>query len=193
VNPDLVVKIGGGLLAQAGRLDAVLAEIALVSQGVPLLVVPGGGPFADAVRDVDRKLGLSDDAAHWMAVLAMDQYAHLIASRLVGGVLVTEPGEIGRALDGGSIPVLAPYSWLRRADPLPHSWDVTSDSIAAWVSGQVGARRLVLVKPAGAADDELTDAYFRQTLPDELESEIVPADRIEVWAAALSAARVVGP
>ena len=187
MNVDLVVKIGGGLLVQTGRLDAVLAEIALVSKGVPLLVVPGGGPFADAVRDVDRRLQLSDDAAHWMAVLAMDQYAQLIASRLEGGVLITDPGEIAPALDGGSIPVLAPYRWLRDVDPLPHDWQVTSDSIAAWVAGQVGARRLVLVKPAGAAGDDLVDAYFRQALPDGVESEIVTADRIDAWGASVRA------
>ena len=31
-------------------------------------------------------------------------------------------------------------------DALPASWEVTSDSIAAWVADQVGAGRLVLVK-----------------------------------------------
>lgn len=187
MNCDLVVKIGGGLLTQAGHLDAVLSEIALVREHVALLVVPGGGPFADAVRDIDRKLGLSDDAAHWMAVLATDQYAHLIASRLEGGVVVTDPGKIAAALDGGSIPVLAPYRWLRDVDPLPHCWEVTSDSIAAWVARQVGARRLVLVKPAGATGHDLVDAYIEQVLPVGLESEIVLADRIEAWAAALRA------
>jgi aspartokinase-like uncharacterized kinase len=187
VNCDLVVKIGGGLLAQAGRLDAVLAEIALVRQGGPLLVVPGGGPFADAVREVDRRIRLSDDAAHWMAVLAMDQYAHLINSRLAGGVVVSGPDEIASALDAGGIPVLAPYQWLRDVDPLPHCWEVTSDSIAAWVAGQLDAGRLVLVKPAGADGGDLVDAYFRQVLPGGIEWEIVPADRIETWAAALRA------
>ncbi|HET9358354.1 MAG TPA: hypothetical protein VFO58_01305, partial [Vicinamibacterales bacterium] len=118
---------------------------------------------------------------HWMAVLAMDQYAQLIASRLEGGVLITEPGEIAAALDGGSIPVLAPYRWLRKVDPLPHCWDVTSDSIAAWVAGQIDAGRLVLVKPAGAAGDELVDMYFRQVLPDDIASVVVAADRIEAW------------
>jgi aspartokinase-like uncharacterized kinase len=186
----VVVKIGGGLLAQAGRLDTVLAEIALVGQRVPLLVVPGGGPFADAVRDVDRKLGLSDDAAHWMAVLAMDQYAHLIVSRLEGGVVVTGPDEIASARDAGSIPVLAPYRWLRETDPLPHAWDVTSDSIAAWVAGQVRARRLVLVKPAQVAGDNLVDAHFRHALPGGIESEFVAADRIDAWGASLRAESV---
>ena len=54
-----------------------------------------------------------------------------------------------RRSSAGRVPVLAPSRWLREADPLPHSWDVTSDSIAAWVAGQAGASTLVLVKAAG--------------------------------------------
>ena len=183
----IVVKIGGGLLAHPRHLDAVLAEIAAASQHGALLLVPGGGPFADAVRDVDRRLGLSDDAAHWMAVLAMDQFAHLIVGRFAGAVLVFEPGEIGRAHAAGRVPVLAPYRWLREMDPLPHSWAVTSDSIAAWVAGQMGAERLVLVKPPYATGTALVDAYFPQALPPGVGPETIPADRIEALQSALRA------
>ena len=69
----VVVKVGGGLLARGECLDVILAEVSAASREVPMLIVPGGGPFADAVREVDRRVGLGDDAAHWMAVLAMDQ------------------------------------------------------------------------------------------------------------------------
>ena len=148
----LVVKLGGGVLPHAGYFDGALAAIAAAARERPLLVVPGGGPFADAVREVDRRHRLSDGAAHWMAVLAMDQYAQLVAARLDGGVLVDAPdGWITAALAAGRVPVLAPSRWLRAADPLPHTWDVTSDSIAAWIAGVVGARRLVLIKPPGAS------------------------------------------
>ena len=169
----IVVKIGGGLLAHAEHLDAALAEIVAAAQEVPLLVVPGGGPFADAIRDVDRRLGLSDDAAHWMAVLAMDQYAHLIASRLPNAKLVIGPAQIAAALEDGRIPVLAPYQWMREADPLPHSWDVTSDSISAWVADQVGAARLVLVKPPGASGPAHRGPAFRPNPAPRINVEIV--------------------
>ena len=77
------------------------------------------------------------------------------------------------------LPVLAPSRWLRDADPLPHSWDVTSDSIAAWVAGEVGARRLVLVKPPGAGD-QAVDPYFHRALPPEMASpHVVAADQID--------------
>ena len=135
------MKVGGGVLAHPEHFEASLAAIASAAERRRLLVVPGGGPFADAVRAVDRRFKLPDDTAHWMAVLAMDQYAHLIVARLTGGELVAAPREVVAALRAGHVPVLAPSRWLREADPLPHSWMVTSDSIAAWVGGTVGARR----------------------------------------------------
>jgi aspartokinase-like uncharacterized kinase len=187
---EVVVKLGGRLLADTTQLDAVLDAIAAVSRERRLLVVPGGGPFADAVRDVDRRVGLPDTAAHWMAVLAMDQYGHVVVSRLRGSVLVSAPEEIAAAVESRLLPVLAPARWLRQADPLPHSWDVTSDSIAAWVAGAVGAGRLVLVKPAVGADadatgDGLVDPYFSRALPASVTVSIVAADQIEELESAL--------
>jgi len=184
---DLVVKIGGGVLAQGHCLDDVLSIVASAARDRRLLVVPGGGPFADAVRTVDGQIRLSDDAAHWMAVLAMDQYAHLLAGRLACSTLVTNAGEARGALDAGRVPVLAPSRWLRESDPLPHSWDVTSDSIAAWVAGAVGARRLVLVKPSGAAGDGLVDPYFSRALPEGVACANVAADQPDTLRASLTA------
>jgi aspartokinase-like uncharacterized kinase len=182
---DTVVKLGGGVLSHAEHFERALATIAAAAREHPLLVVPGGGPFADAVRDVDRRCGLSDVAAHWMAVLAMDQYAHLVAARLAGAVLVEDRADIAAALRARRVPVLVPSRWLRAADPLPHSWDVTSDSLAAWIAGAVGARRLLLIKPAGASGD-MVDAYFARTLPASVTSVIVAADQVEAMEAALA-------
>ena len=183
------MKLGGGLLAHIDHFDAALATIGAAAAVRPLLIVPGGGPFADAVRAVDRRLGLGDETAHWMAVLAMDQYAHLIAAKLAGAVIVAEAREIADALNArpvGHVPVLAPYRWLRETDPLPHSWDVTSDSIAAWVAGRVGARRLVLVKPPGLRSSvDAIDRHFARALPPGIEHLIVPADQIDALQAAL--------
>jgi aspartokinase-like uncharacterized kinase len=188
---DVVVKVGGALLAHGRHFDAVLATIGDVARDRRLLVVPGGGPFADAVRSVDRRIALSDDAAHWMAVLAIDQYAHLLADRLGNAIVVADRPSIGAALDGKSLPVLAPFRWLRDRDPLPHSWNVTSDSIAAWVAGEVGAPRLVLVKPPGAlrAATDLVDAGFSNTLPLGLEVLILGAEQREELRRALDASR----
>jgi 5-(aminomethyl)-3-furanmethanol phosphate kinase len=189
-NLDVVVKLGGGVLAHLDRFTAALAAIGTVSRERRLLVVPGGGPFADTVREVDRAVTLPDTAAHWMAVLAMEQYAHLIAARLSDAWLVADPFEIAEAIAARRTAVLTPYRWLRAIDPLPHTWDVTSDSIAAWVSGIVGARRLVLVKPAapGLCASQLVDAYFDRALPHGLPHAIVTADQLDKLEAVLRGA-----
>ena len=124
-----------------------------------------------------------------MAVLAMDQYAHLIASRLPTGKLVVRQNEIEAAFEQRCIPVLAPYRWMRDADPLPHSWEITSDSISAWVAAQVGASRLVLVKPAGASGPDIVDPCFTSVVPSHVTVEIVTADRASDLKTALSPQR----
>jgi 5-(aminomethyl)-3-furanmethanol phosphate kinase len=179
VSVDVVVKIGGSLLQRVEEFDRVLGVVAELGRARRLLIVPGGGPFADAVRAVDARVRLSDDTAHWMAILAMDQHAHLIAERLVDSALVTSATEIAHVQSSGRTPVLAPYRWLREVDPLPHSWDVTSDSIAAWCAHAVGASQLVLIKPSGALGGDVVDRYFSQALPPGVWSACVPADKVD--------------
>ena len=176
---DVVVKIGGGLLAFPDQLERTLDALTSVARHARVLVVAGGGPFADAVRETDRRIGLSDDAAHAMAVLAMDQYAYLIASRLDDAVVAETIDEIAAALASHRLPVLAPSRWLRAVDPLPHSWDVTSDSIAAWVANAINASQLVLIKPPAARGARLTDSYFERAVDARLEVTIVAADQFD--------------
>jgi hypothetical protein len=164
-NDTLVIKVGGGLLEHIDHLHRVVAAISDASRTSRLVVVPGGGPFADAVRRVDERLALGDEEAHWMAILGMDQYAHLLAARIDSATVVNGREQIADAHRAGQIPVLAPSAWLKAADPLPHSWDVTSDSIAAWVAGELGAARLLLIKPPGARGPDLVDAHFEKIPP----------------------------
>jgi len=171
-----VVKVGGGLLSKAGALDLVTGALTAFSPRRRLVIVPGGGPFADAVRTMFRRIKIGEDAAHWMAVLGMDQYAHVLAARLPGAVLVEQQAEIAAARQAGRLPVLAPYRWVRAADPLPHTWEITSDSIAAWLAGMLGARRIVLIKPAGGDPRKLVDSLFLRTLPPAVEHFIITAD-----------------
>jgi aspartokinase-like uncharacterized kinase len=173
-----VVKIGGSLAAFPQVLDTICSAIGTAAPGRRLVIVPGGGPFAEAVRQFDCGAGLSPDAAHWMAILGMDQYAHVLADRIPGAVLVEEPGSIAEALGQGGVVVLAPSRWMRSADVLPHTWDVTSDSIAAFVAGALDAGRLILVKPVTGLADPV-DPYFTTALPAGMPYSIVGADCVE--------------
>jgi 5-(aminomethyl)-3-furanmethanol phosphate kinase len=143
-----VVKVGGGLAREAG--DGALRTLcrAIGDAGVrhPLLVVPGGAAFADAVREHDSRFALREPTAHRMAILAMEQFGWLLSDLIPGAVPRTDLAAAGAAGTSGSTPVLLPAALLA-GDPLPASWGVTSDSIAAWVAGAADAGRLVLVKP----------------------------------------------
>lgn len=141
----LVVKIGGGLLREKGldglRQACAFAEAEAVAGGRPVLVVPGGGPFADAVRAVDDQVGLADDVAHMLALRAMDQLGVLLRGLLPAAELVTElvaPRALG-VLD------VAP-AFADRPD-VPQSWAVTSDSLAVLAAAAIGADEAVLLKP----------------------------------------------
>ena len=142
----VVIKVGGSLIREAPELiNRLVEEFGSGSQETApheenpermpfsILIVPGGGVFADAVREADKRFGLGEDAAHWMAVLGMEQYAFYLQdkSNAMGTDLIKEylPG----------VSILFPYRLLKTEDPLPHSWDVTSDTIAAWVAKQTSA------------------------------------------------------
>ena len=172
---DTLFKIGGSLLAYPELLEATLAAIVDESARARVAIVPGGGPFADTVRNADRRFELTDDTAHWMAILAMDQYAHLLAGMRSELALVFSAHDVRATIASGRIPIIAPYHWLRDADPLPHSWDVTSDSISAWFASTLGASQLVLVKPPGATGDDVVDPYFPRALPPTLKWSIAAA------------------
>lgn len=158
-SPLTVVKIGGSLL---GSPDLEPWLSALAEWDRPVVVVPGGGPFAEAVRSAQAAIGFDDVAAHRMALLAMEQVAVLLASRSPRSALAASRAEIEEALRREEIPVWLPSAMVLAAPDVPASWDVTSDSLAAWLAGVLAAERLLLVKSrevaAPVTAQELTDA-----------------------------------
>ena len=141
---DAVIKIGGSLRTVAPWAD-LRYHLAALAQRRRLLLLPGGGIWADHVRAVDAAGDLGDTSAHWMAILAMDQYGFWLADRL-GVTPLRDLDPIGTRATSREPQLLLPFDLLYRRDPLPHSWDVTSDSIAAWLAKEVGAQLLVLLK-----------------------------------------------
>lgn len=175
-----VVKLGGSL-AHSPQREAWLA--ALVSWGGPLILVPGGGPFADSVRDAQNAIGFDDAAAHRMALLAMEQFAIALGAHSDAFVLAGSRSELDSALNGGKIPIWLPSQMALDAHDLPACWDVTSDSLAAWLAGTYGARRLLLIKSC----DSKPPVSLRDLAEDQIVDPLFPryaaASHAEVWLA----------
>jgi 5-(aminomethyl)-3-furanmethanol phosphate kinase len=162
----VVVKLGGSFAFSALLADWIRA---LASCAGRVVIVPGGGPFADAVRTAQRRMGFDDRAAHVMSLLAMEQYGHA----LIGYNDLLQPADsverIERHLAERRVPVWMPARMAAAAPDVEPSWRVTSDSLAAWLSGTIGASRLVLVKHIGALSaleqcQNLVDEAFPQYL-----------------------------
>ena len=175
----VVVKLGGGLAQKPGKLAEAGLAVRGAARHARLVVVPGGGVFTNTVRSVDRALTLPATTAHWMAILGMDQSAHLIAAHTPDAVVVHDRMEIRAALDESRIPVLAPYRWMVAADVLPHRWEVTSDSIAAFVAGALDAAMLILLKPVSGPVASLVDPCFEAVLPAGLRVAVVGAEELD--------------
>lgn len=147
-----VVKLGGSL-ARSARLPAWL-EVLARNRADRVIVVPGGGPFADQVRTAQSRWGFGDSAAHCMAVLAMEQYGiMLLAMRPELRAAVT-PSQLLRDNGRGGACVWMPTRMVLAVQDLPASWAVTSDSLAAWLARKLHADHLLLVKsvqPEGTA------------------------------------------
>jgi 5-(aminomethyl)-3-furanmethanol phosphate kinase len=147
-----IVKLGGSH-ATGPHLKDWLTAIA--AEAGSIAIVPGGGPFADAVRAAQALIGYDDRAAHTMALMAMAQFGCALQSLNPALRVAASRSAILRALKDCEVPVWSPEP-MARAAALPETWDLTSDSLAAWLAGALGAGRLLLVKHGrfeGAAID----------------------------------------
>jgi 5-(aminomethyl)-3-furanmethanol phosphate kinase len=142
---DLTIVKLGGSHALEPHLQAWLT--ALAQCGGRVIIVPGGGPFADQVRRAQAAMGFDDRAAHHMALLAMEQFGAAICNLEPALVSAASLHDLRRALRSGRTPVwMASKMTLAAPDEAPSSWKVTSDSLAAWLARRVGAGRVALIK-----------------------------------------------
>jgi aspartokinase-like uncharacterized kinase len=142
-----VIKIGGSLLGSP-ELALWLDLIAKHGDG-KVVIVPGGGLFADAVREAQLVSNMSDAAAHHLALLAMDQFGLLLADMNPALMLARSELEIAECGWQHRGIIWLPSKMVLAASKIPQNWQVTSDSLSAWLAAKLGATQLVLVKSKG--------------------------------------------
>jgi aspartokinase-like uncharacterized kinase len=164
---NAVLKIGGSL-SRGDGLEVLCREIRRLGERYRILVVPGGGEFADQVRTASTRFNLSETAAHCMALCAMDQYGYLLNHLIVGSYLTADLPSACRSTETGKVSILLPSTPVLQYSGLPHSWHVTSDTISAWVTRQADCRRLVLLKDVDGLLGAAASKEFPSTLIPEL-------------------------
>jgi aspartokinase-like uncharacterized kinase len=140
-----IVKVGGSLAFYPEKLKALCIKLSETSKKHRIIVVPGGGEFADVVRCMDQVFSLSCNVSHRMAILGMDQYGLLLSDLMPNSATVNKLEDIKCFLDSDGLPVFLPSTLLLSEDPLANSWDVTSDSIAVYIACRLQASKVLLV------------------------------------------------
>ncbi|HTI49841.1 MAG TPA: hypothetical protein VL475_02780, partial [Planctomycetaceae bacterium] len=167
-RPLVVYKLGGSLLDLPGLSDVLRATVGQRPEHGALLVV-GGGTAADVVRDWDRRHHLGDDASHELALEAMRLNEALLQRLIPDLRLVRSARQVELATAAGAIGLFCAHCFLDWAEaaghpPLPHSWKLTSDSIAAFVAGILNAGELVLLKSVPVPAESSLDQAARAGL-----------------------------
>lgn len=152
----VVLKISGHLYTLPHKIIELMNTILMLirDRNIDFVIVPGGSIFADTVKELQIKIGINDDAAHWMAIKAMEVYGLFLKSFIPKAIDIDNIDNIYRVINSGFIPIVMPYKILREYDNLPHSWDITSDSISIYLAHLLNANIVAL----GKMVDGITDS-----------------------------------
>jgi aspartokinase-like uncharacterized kinase len=164
-NPLWVIKLGGSLLGSAA-LPHWLSLLAKHGNG-KVVIVPGGGVFADAVRQAQSLTGVSDGLAHELALLAMDQFGLLLAGMQPGLVTATSELEIAERGWQHQTVVWLPSQMVLADATVEQSWRVTSDSLSAWLANKLAADQLLLIKSVDLSSYQQSQAALAKALLDD--------------------------
>ncbi|MCD5426120.1 MAG: amino acid kinase [Methanosarcinaceae archaeon] len=142
----IVIKLGGSLIDYAPDIIKNIQKI----KKHTIVIVPGGGIFANVIRDIAKKYKISEIKAHSMAILSMEQYGlYLLDKTDANRIESLDDAKIG-------VSILLPYNLLKDNDELIPSWDTTSDTISAWIAYKFGAKFIKVTSVDGVFDKDDT-------------------------------------
>jgi len=140
-------KIGGKILEDFENLNSTISQLTqLFNESLfeKIIIIPGGGSFANFIRRIYNQLKFTEEIAHWMGIISMN-YNGLELSKKFPNLQVVESYEKLKE-NRKNICIFLPYEFIKENDELPHSWDVTSDSISLFVGKQLELNECYLIK-----------------------------------------------
>lgn len=159
-----VVRIGGSLLTWDGFVPAFTQWMSRLPPARNVLIA-GGGPWVELIRQAAGRFDIADAEAHLLCLQAMSLTSSLVGELLACPV-ITSYGPLHDATNSDRCMIFDARDSILDEDtsrqrPLPSSWSVTSDSIAARVAWRLKAAELVLLK---SCDCPIADREDRQRL-----------------------------
>jgi len=138
----VLIKIGGSFFKKNNSSNLnKLAEVINTDKENKFIIVCGGGRAADLVRDFDSRHNLNDKIAHFAAITAMEMNSYFLAN------FFDEYSTFSTEFDFKSrINLFLPLNYYKKYNPLPQSWQVTSDSIALELALRLKAEKFILTK-----------------------------------------------
>lgn len=175
-----IIKLGGSLLGT----DELRQWLALVVQHGDgrVVIVPGGGIFADTVRAVYNQVHMSETCAHALAVSAMNQFGTLLIDQMPELVPAHSELEIAeRSWQHRGIVWMPSNMVMADGDDIPQSWDVTSDSLALWLANKLSAQHVLLVKSQRPEPNSTLAELTRKGLIDPAFASFDNGSEVKSW------------
>ena len=137
-----IVKIGGSLTYDAKPLLKALKSYAK-ENNKKIIIIPGGGEFADVVRKIDKALNISNSLSHKLAIKCMDLIGEIYAE--IGDINAYDTlFDLKKAIEKEKIAILLPSKILLSTDVAEHSWDITSDSLSLYIGKLLDAKEIII-------------------------------------------------
>jgi 5-(aminomethyl)-3-furanmethanol phosphate kinase len=142
---DWVVKVGGSLFPEKAieLCESIIALNNSYRSPKKIVFICGGGSFANKIRAYDQDIHFSDTASHSSAIMCMDIIGTLLADKVEGLEVAKSIDNVKSILNRGNLPVLIPSNIFESHDPFEHSWRVSSDSLAVYISDLLEAKLLI--------------------------------------------------
>lgn len=150
-----IFKIGGKILDNSKHLINTIAQLTQLYEDNTIkkvILIPGGGTLASFVRNIYLEFKIDDELAHWIAIFSMN-FNGLELQRKLPHLEIVEDFEYLKNRKR-IFSIFLPYKYLRLIDPLPHSWDITSDSISLYCAYKLGLNDCFLIKDVDGVLDK---------------------------------------
>ena len=134
-----IFKIGGSILENFENVSSTISQLFYLYEKdiiQKIIIIPGGGSFANFIRKIYDDLKFTDELAHWMSIISMN-YNGIELGKKFPKLEVFE--DYNKLKDSSkTFSIFLPYQFIKENDKLPHNWQVTSDSIALFMAKRLG-------------------------------------------------------